>query len=450
MDSIWHRCLEAIRSKLNDQALVTWLEPINCEEISREKLVLSGPNNFVISFVRDNYFNIIRETLLELTGTNYEIYFRSREEPLPKLADPQPSAPSSVQPVCEQLSVTDQYALRYNLSPRYTFDSFVVGGCNQFARAAALSVSENLGGNYNPLFIYGGVGLGKTHLMSAIGYQEVQRDKNLRVSFSTSEEFTNEMITAIRCDKMVDFRNKYRNMDLLMIDDIQFLRGKERTQEEFFHTFNRIYEMRKQIVLTADCFPNDLSDIEQRLQSRFSWGLVADIGPPDLETKVAILRRKAYEDRIDLSDEVAYYLARQVASNIRDLVGLLIRVVAMSTLQGMPLTLELAQVALKDMLRHQNKPVTIDGIISHVAKAFNVKAADIKSKKKHKLYSFPRQVGMYLARELTECSYPEIGAAFGGKDHSTVIYASKKIEKIIETDQSLKSMIEGIKREIRR
>ena len=348
----------------------------------------------------------------------------------------------------EAFSITDEFARKHKLNPRYTFESFVVGSCNQFANAAAVSVSENLGGTYNPLFIYGGVGLGKTHLMSAIGYEVLSKHKSAKVSFSTSEEFTNEMINAIRYDKMVNFRNKYRNMDLLLIDDIQFLAGKERTQEEFFHTFNRIYEDRKQIVITADCLPNEL-DIEQRLKSRFSWGLVADISAPDLETKVAILKRKAFEDSLELPDDVAHFLARQVGSNIRELEGLLVRVVAMSTLQGIPLTKELAEKALKDVFRSQSKPITMEAVIGAVAKAFNVKVSDIKSKKRHKLYSFPRQVAMYLARELTECSYPEIGAAFGGKDHSTVIHAVRKIEKTMEKDQSLKSTIEGLKREIR-
>jgi len=426
----------------------TWLEPINCEDISQNRIVLSVPNTFFISWIKDNHIKLIHETLIELSGTKYQIDFVSREDfgpDSPKAADKDTTLPP---PSSDAMSMTDEFALNRNINPRYTFDSFVVGSCNQFANAAAKSVTENLGGTYNPLFIFGGVGLGKTHLMSSIGYEVLSKNKKKNVSFTTSEEFTNEMINAIRFDRMVDFRHKYRNLDLLLIDDIQFLAGKERTQEEFFHTFNRIYGTRKQIVITADCFPNELSDMEQRLKSRFSWGLVADMGVPDLETRVAILKRKAYEDSLELPDEVGYFLAEQVESNVRDLVGNLIRVVAMSTLQGIPLTKDLAQLALKDVLRRQTKAITIESIIGHVAKAFNVKASDIKSKKKHKLYSWPRQVGMYLARDLTECSYPEIGAAFGGKDHSTVIYAARKIEKGMDTDQSIKSMIDGLKTEI--
>lgn len=440
--------MELLRTRVNEHTVSTWLEPIICEDISEDQVVLSVPNNFFIGWIKDNYVKMIRDSLLEVTGTRYEMNFKSRDDFGNKGFDTAlEQQDQSV--LSESMSMTDEFALKRNLNPRYTFESFVVGGCNQFAHAAALSVSENPGKSYNPLFIYGGTGLGKTHLMSAIGYSVVSKDKTKKVSFSTSEEFTNEMINAIRFDRMVDFRNKYRNVDLLMIDDIQFLAGKERTQEEFFHTFNSIYEARKQIVLTSDRFPNEISDMEHRLRSRFIWGLVADMGTPDLETKVAILKRKAFEDTVDLPDEVAYFLAERIESNIRDLVGYLIRVIAMSTLRGLPLTKDLADTALRDILRRHTKNITIEDIISRVAKAFNVKPVDIKSKKKHKLYALPRQVGMHIARELTEFSYPEIGAAFGGKDHSTVIYATRKIEKKLEEDHSLKNLIEGLKKDIR-
>jgi chromosomal replication initiator protein len=448
MNNIWARCMELLRTRVNEHTVSTWLEPIICEDISEDQVVLSVPNNFFIGWIKDNYVKMIRDSLLEVTGTSYEMNFKSRDD-FGNTGVDTALEPRVQDGLSEAMSMTDEFALKRNLNPRYTFESFVVGGCNQFAHAAALSVSENPGKSYNPFFIYGGTGLGKTHLMSAIGYSVVSKDKTKKVSFSTSEEFTNEMINAIRFDRMVDFRNKYRNVDLLMIDDIQFLAGKERTQEEFFHTFNSIYEARKQIVLTSDRFPNEISDMEHRLRSRFIWGLVADMGTPDLETKVAILKRKAFEDAVDLPDEVAYFLAERIESNIRDLVGYLIRVIAMSTLRGLPLTKDLADTALRDILRRHTKNITIDDIISRVAKAFNVKPADIKSKKKHKLYALPRQVGMHIARELTEFSYPEIGAAFGGKDHSTVIYATRKIEKKLEEDHSLKNLIEGLKKDIR-
>ncbi|MBI4963541.1 MAG: chromosomal replication initiator protein DnaA [Desulfomonile tiedjei] len=450
MDAIWPRCMDVLRSKVNEHTMSTWIEPIVCEDVSEGKITLSVPNNFFVAWLKDNHLKLIRESILEVTGNDYELYFKSRDDFARRTAQDGLSGAGNLMLQATSPSViSDEFALKHNLNPRYTFDSFVVGSYNRFAHAAALSVSENLGGNYNPFFIFGGVGLGKTHLLSSIGYTVLSRDRNKRISFATSEEFTNEMINALRFDRMVDFRNKYRNVDLLMIDDIQFLAGKERTQEEFFHTFNSIYEARKQIVITSDRFPNEISDMEHRLRSRFSWGLVADMGTPDLETKVAILKRKAFEDSLELPDEVAYFLAEQVDSNIRDLVGYLIRVIAMSTLQGIPLTKELAQLALREILHRHAKAITIDDIISHAAKAFNIKPADIKSKKKHKQFSLPRQVAMYLARELTELSYPEIGAAMGGKDHSTVIYGTRKVEKKMEQDHSLRNMVEGLKKNLR-
>lgn len=427
----------------------TWLKPIHCEKILDGKAYLSVPNNFFVSWIRDNYLGLIRDTLSEVAGDPCDPILRSRDDSLRD--DETSSHPGGTDGSVSDSGAffTEKFAMRHNLNPRYTFESFVVGECNRFADAAARSVVDNLGGNYNPLFIYGGVGLGKTHLMSAIGYAVLSKDTSKKIAFVTSEEFTNEMINAIRYDKTTEFRNRYRKVDLLLIDDIQFISGKERTQEEFFHTFNSLYENRNQIVITSDRVPTAMEEVEQRLKSRFNWGLVADLGVPDLETRIAILRRKAYEDSIELPDEVAFLLAEHVVSNIRELVGYLVRVLAMSTLQGLPLTKELAEIALKDIVLRSAKTVTIDDIISKVARAFNVKPADIKSKKKHKQFARPRQVGMYLARKLTEYSYPDIGAAFGGKDHSTVIYATRKIEKALETDHSLQNMVQGLKKDLR-
>ncbi len=455
MISLWGNCVEILRCKLNKHAMSTWIEPVLCEEVSKGKIRLIVPNNFFVMWIKDRYLELIKETITSMTGSLYEIEFLSRDASsdakpayIDKLDDPSPR--NAIENLSINSALSETESLKLNLNPRYSFASFVVGPCNQFARAAALSISENLGGSYNPLFLYGGVGLGKTHLMSAIGCSVLSKDRTKRVSFCSSEEFTNEMINAIRYDKMSDFRQKYRNLDLLMIDDIQFIAGKERTQEEFFHTFNSIYESRKQLVITSDRFPNAITDMEHRLRSRFNWGLVADMGVPDLETKVAILKRKAFEDSVDLPDDVAYFLAENVESNVRELVGYLIRVIAMSTLQGMPICKDLAQLALKELLHRHNKKITIEDIISSVSRSFNVKPADIKSKKKHKIYSLPRQVGMYLARELTDLSYPEIGAAFGGKDHSTVIYGTRKIEQKIEKDNSLKNMIDGIRDNVKK
>lgn len=439
--------MRLLRTRVNEHTMSTWLEPITCEEITDGRVVLSVPNSFFISWIKDNYLDLITDSLSQVTGTIYDIRLTSRNETIADHAGDE-TRDTATDGAAERGSLTEEFALRHNLNPRYTFKSFVVGDCNNLAGAAGMAVAEKPGGAYNPLFIFAGVGLGKTHLITAIGHEVLSRDKSKKVSFATSEEFTNEMINAIRFGKMAEFRNKYRKVDLLLIDDIQFLAGKERTQEEFFHTFNSIYEARKQIVITSDRLPGELTDMEQRLKSRFSWGLVADMGVPDLETRVAILKRKANEDHIALPDDVAYLLAERAKSNVRDLVGSLIRVVAISTLQGLPLTRDLAESSLKDVLNHRVKPVTIDDIITHVSKSFNVKVSDVKSKKRHKLYALPRQIGMYLSRELTECSYPEIGTAFGGKDHSTVVYATRKIEKLLENDPSIKNRVEEFKREL--
>jgi chromosomal replication initiator protein len=446
MINLWEQCLKKLRVQVNEHTFTTWLSPVFCENLSEDQIILSAPNNFFVVWIRDHYLNLISSTLFQLTGRELRIEFIIRDDPTTQ--EPIDACKDTIEPQ-EIIFKNDEFIRRRNLNPRYTFESFVVGSCNQFAHAAARSVSENLGGSYNPLFIYGSVGLGKTHLMSAIGYSVAIRDKTKNMAFVTSEEFTNEMINALRFDRMGDFRNKYRKLDLLMIDDIQFIAGKERTQEEFFHTFNSLYESSKQIIITSDRFPNEISNMEQRLRSRFSWGLIADMSPPDLETKVAILKRKSFEDSFDLPDDVAYFLAEQVESNIRELVGYLIRVIAMSSLQGIPISTNLAKIALREILHRNTKNISIEDIISHVAKSFNIKTADLKSKKKHKLYSLPRQVGMYLARNLTDLSYPEIGAAFGGKDHSTVIYGAKKIEKRLETDNSLKSILEALIKDIR-
>lgn len=448
MNTFWEESLALLRTRLNEHAINTWITPMVCENVTETTVVFTVPNNFFITWIKDNYLKIISDSINEVSGRILSIDLRSREDSA-KLREECPD--SHLTRVCDQkdfLSIVD-YVRKRNINPRYTFESFVVGSCNQFAHAAARSVSENLGASYNPLFIYGGVGLGKTHLMSAVGYAVACRDRTKNIAFVTSEEFTNEMINAIRFDRMVDFRNKYRSLDLLMIDDIQFIAGKERTQEEFFHTFSSIYEASKQIIITSDRFPNEIPELEHRLRSRFSWGLIADMGTPDLETKVAILKRKSFEDNFDLPDDVAYFLAEQVESNIRELVGYLIRVIAMSTLQGIPISVNLSKIALREILHRNIKSITVDDIISCVSKAFNVKPADVKSRKKHKLYSLPRQVGMFLSRNLTEMSYPEIGAAFGGKDHSTVVYAAKKIENRIKEDSSFKNLIDAIKKDIK-
>jgi chromosomal replication initiator protein len=333
----------------------------------------------------------------------------------------------------------------FNLNRKYTFGEFVAGSSNQFAVAAAMAVANNPATTYNPLFIYGGVGLGKTHLINAIGNFILSSNREMKVCYYTSEKFMNELINSLRYAKMDEFRNKFRSMDVLLIDDVQFIAGKERTQEEFFHTFNALYESHKQIVVTSDKFPKEIPGLEERLRSRFEWGLIADIQPPDVETKQAILKMKAEQNGIQLPEEVALFLATSVSSNVRELEGFLIRIGAYASLTSTPVTLEMAREVLKDILVEKNRELTVEEIQKTVAAHFSIKISDLKSAKRLKALVLPRQIAMYLSRILTSCSYPEIGERFGGKDHSTIIHAIKKIEKHMEEDFQLRSTVNTLK-----
>jgi chromosomal replication initiator protein len=335
------------------------------------------------------------------------------------------------------------------LNPKYTFKSFVVGAGNQFAHAACMAVAEQPAKAYNPLFLYGGVGLGKTHLLNAIGNYLAERS-DLRIAYLTTEQFTNEVINSIRYDKMIDLRKRYRSVDMLMIDDIQFLAGKERTQEEFFHTFNTLYEARKQIVLSSDRFPKDMPDIEERLRSRFEWGLIADLQPPDVETRIAILRKKSEDERIVLPEDVIHFLATTMKNNIRELEGSLVRVGAYSSLTGQTITLEMAKNVLRDLIGDKKKIVSIEDIQEAVGTKYHLKIVDLKSRRRSKTLVHPRQIAMYLCRELTDASFPEIGRQFGGKDHTTIIHACRQITKAKEADSTLQSTLEGLKEQILR
>ena len=335
------------------------------------------------------------------------------------------------------------------LNPKYTFKSFVVGAGNQFAHAACMAVAEQPAKAYNPLFLYGGVGLGKTHLLNAIGNYLAERS-DLRIAYLTTEQFTNEVINSIRYDKMIDLRKRYRSVDMLMIDDIQFLAGKERTQEEFFHTFNTLYEARKQIVLSSDRFPKDMPDIEERLRSRFEWGLIADLQPPDVETRIAILRKKSEDERIALPEDVIHFLATTMKNNIRELEGSLVRVGAYSSLTGQTITLEMAKNVLRDLIGDKKKIVSIEDIQEAVGTKYHLKIVDLKSRRRSKTLVHPRQIAMYLCRELTDASFPEIGRQFGGKDHTTIIHACRQITKAKEADSALHSTLEGLKEQILR
>jgi len=332
-----------------------------------------------------------------------------------------------------------------HLNPKYNFDTFVVGNSNRFAHAACLAVAESPAKAYNPLFIYGGVGLGKTHLMHAIGQFVLEHSNRMKVSYVTSEKFTNEMINSIRDDKTVEFRNRYRNMDILLVDDIQFLAGKERTQEEFFHTFNTLYEANKQIIISSDRPPKEIPTLEDRLRSRFEWGLITDIQPPDLETRIAILRKKAQLENLSVPDDTVSYIANKIQSNIRELEGALIRVIAYSSLNGEEINPDMAAVVLKDMLP-TNKPrqVTIELIQELVSSFYNIRTDDFKAKKRTRAVAFPRQIAMYLSRELTDSSLPKIGEAFGGRDHTTVIHAYEKINNELQNNISLQENIKDL------
>ena len=330
------------------------------------------------------------------------------------------------------------------INPRYTFDTFVVGSGNQFAQAASQAVAELPSRAYNPLFIYGGVGLGKTHLLHAIGHQSAKLFDGMTVSYVSTERFTNELINAIRYDRTAEFRGRYRTIDLLLIDDIQFISGKERTQEEFFHTFNDLYESRKQIVVSSDCSPKDIPDIDERLRSRFEWGLIADIQPPDFETRVAILKKKAALERVRLGDDVAYLIAGRVKSNIRELEGSLTRMIAFCNLTGREMGTELAQEVLAELWGQEDKVITIEQIQRRVGEAFGLKLSELKAKSRTKTVAFPRQVAMYLARQLTHASLAEIGRAFGGKDHTTVLHAVGKITSLLQDDPKLRRTVEGL------
>src|SRR5213596_955398 len=333
---------------------------------------------------------------------------------------------------------------RERLNPRYTFNTFVVGSSNQFAQAACQAVAELPARAYNPLFIYGGVGLGKTHLLHAVGHQASRLFPGVTIVYLSSERFTNELINAIRYDRTAEFRARYRTVDLLLIDDIQFISGKERTQEEFFHTFNDLYESRKQIVVSSDCSPKNIPEIEERLRSRFEWGLIADIQPPDFETRVAILRKKAALERVRLDDDVAFLIAGRIKSNIRELEGSLTRMIAFCALTGREMGVELAKEVLADLWGEEEKIITIDQVQRKVSDFFGVKVSDLKAKNRTKAVAFPRQVAMYLARQLTHASLAEVGRAFGGKDHTTVLHAVDKIQSLVQEDPKLKKTIEGL------
>lgn len=440
LDKLWTEVLSKIEERISRPSFETWLKSTKLISYEKEDVTIAAPNTFAKEWLESNYVHLITGFLSELTGEDRFIHFVVPED----LEETDFIVPKPAKKPEENIQSSPQTGM---LNSKYTFDTFVIGSGNRFAHAASLAVAEAPAKAYNPLFIYGGVGLGKTHLMHAIGHYLIEQNPDANVVYLTSEKFTNEFINSIRDNKAVEFRNKYRNIDILLIDDIQFLAGKEQTQEEFFHTFNTLHEESKQIVISSDRAPKEIPTLEDRLRSRFEWGLITDITPPDLETRIAILRKKAKSDGLlDIPNEVMTYIANEIDTNIRELEGALIRIVAYSSLVNSDITLDLATEALRDIIP-STKPrtVTILDIQKTVGKHFNMRLEDFSAKKRTRAIAFPRQIAMYLSRELTDFSLPKIGAEFGGRDHSTVIHAHEKIRTMLKDDQSLQQDVKDIK-----
>jgi chromosomal replication initiator protein len=440
IQELWERTLHVIQDKIARPSFETWLKATAAMELKGDTLIVSAPNDFAREWLESRYADLVRDTLREVTGTQLRVQFVSQSEE----KETSGGMEAEYQDELEQPP-------KAQLNPRYTFDTFVIGAGNRFAHAASLAVAEAPAKAYNPLFIYGGVGLGKTHLMHAIGHYVLEHTPSARVVYLSSEKFTNEFINAIRDNKATQFRNKYRSVDILLIDDIQFLAGKEQTQEEFFHTFNALHEANKQIIISSDRPPKEIPTLEDRLRSRFEWGLITDVQPPDLETRIAILRKKAIADNLDVPGEVLAFIADRVDTNIRELEGALIRVVAYSALMNQPVTPELAAEALKDIMPNSRpRMITIQDIQQEVSTFYRLKVEDLKGKKRTKSVALPRQIAMYLCRELTDYSLPKIGEDFGGRDHTTVIHAHEKISRIIGQDPQLQQAVNELKKRITR
>ncbi|HEY7215932.1 MAG TPA: chromosomal replication initiator protein DnaA [Thermoanaerobaculia bacterium] len=423
--NLWSRLQKQLQQQLDPDEFATWFRPLKVGNDDGDRLVLVAPNSRFLNTLEESYRPTVDRAVAGLGGAGFEVLFSLDEPAVP--AD-EPLAPSY-------------------LDPKYLFENFVKGKSNEFALAAARRVAENPSLSYNPLFLYGGVGLGKTHLLHAIGHELRRCRPNLTVRYLVTEQFVNELINSIRFDRMPAFRERYRTIDVLMIDDIQFLAKKERTQEEFFHTFNTLYTSQKQIILSCDSSPRDIPTLEERLRSRFEWGLIADIQPPDLETKMAILQRKAaLEEKIQLPEEVAEFIAQQVKSNIRELEGLLNRVLAFSSLTGKPLTLALARETLKDILPEEGKKPAAAEIVKLVARHYDLKVSEIKSKSNSRQIVIPRQVAMYLCKRLTNLSYPEIGKLFNDKHHSTVMYSVETVQKKRDGDADFDRTLQGFEK----
>ena len=462
--SLWQHCLQVLEQELSQQQFNMWIRPLQLHS-SDQLITLYAPNRFVLDWVRDKYMNRISELLVQFSDgnpaprVNFDVGSKMNTQPqvFSHAADTSNAVPNSVNNHSaassnftanqkQEAPHRPKAVFKSNINDSYTFDSFVEGNSNQLARAAAMQVADNPGGAYNPLFLYGGTGLGKTHLLHAVGNGIIENKKDAKVVYMHSERFVQDMVKALQNNAIEEFKRYYRSLDALLIDDIQFFAKKDRSQEEFFHTFNALLEGNKQIILTSDRYPKEIDGVEDRLKSRFGWGLNVPIEPPELETRVAILMKKAHQSKVKLPEEVAFFIAKRLRSNVRELEGALNRVIANANFTGRPITIDFVKEALRDLLALQDKLVTIDNIQKTVAEYFKIRVADILSKRRSRSVARPRQIAMSLAKELTNHSLPEIGDAFGGRDHTTVLHACRKIKELKEESHEIKEDVQNLMR----
>jgi len=429
----WQKICSLLSRELSEQTFKTWFSPVECHSLTDSSITLVVPDNYFGLWLKGHYADLLNSVIVEVVGAKRDIIYHVREIV-------QPFENKQVKSDSQKSSLDD-----FGVNQNYTFDQFVVGPSNRFAHAAAIAVCEAPARNYNPLFIYGPVGLGKTHLMQSIAQEVRRRNPKFRILYISSEKFTNQLITAIQTRSTQQFRNRYRNLDLILIDDIHFIAEKESTQEEFFHTFNTLYDAHKQIIVSSDRPPKEISGLEERLVSRFGWGLVTDIQPPDFETRVAILKKKMEKETVRVPDDVAYFIAQHIKSNIRELEGALIRVVAYCTLTGEPLTLKIAQETLRASFKEEEEKLSIEKIQRVTAEYFNLKVSDLRSKRRTKSIAWPRQVAIYLVRSMTPHSFPEIGEYFGGRDHTTILHSFQKVVSDLEKDPTIHKVVQDIK-----
>jgi len=449
---VWAKTLTYLKSRVSEQVFVAWFQPITPISADENSFKLGVPSEFFKEWVTEKYSDLIKSCLALSVGTDMQPMFttieekESEEKKVP--ADPQKPKPGILSSIFPRYA-KDHQARQIGLNTKYTFEAFVVGPNNRFAHAASLAISESPAKTYNPLFIYGGVGLGKTHLMHAIGNFISSKSPKTKILYISSEEFTNQLIGAIQTRTTPEFRKKYRLVDVLMIDDIHFIAGKEATQEEFFHTFNALYDAHKQIIMSSDRSPKEIPTLEERLVSRFGWGLVTDVQPPDFETRVAILKKKSERETVPVPNDVLYFLGENIKTNIRELEGALIRVVAYAKLTGKSMSVALAKEILKGMITEGEKNINVELIQRKVSAFFNIPFQDMKTKKRTQTVVYPRQVAMYLCRDLTNLSLPEIGGYFGGKDHTTIIHACNKIEKALKSKESVREIVNTLVKHIK-